>query len=396
MITGHNIVILSTQDWDALPTRKHHWARRFARQGNQVLYIEQQMHWLGWLVDLRRQLGRAVRWTAGPRQVEERLWVYTLPIVLPFFQMIGFINWLNNRLLLPLLLGVMRRLGFDNVLLFAYTPHCGGLIGRLHERLSVYECVDEFAAVRGLVYAPTLAALEREVLAAAGLTIVTHAHLLARRQALAQRICVVPNGADLDHFAAAGEPAMPVAAAVAALPRPVVGFHGWIQYWVDFDLIAHAARCHPEWSFALVGPVEPLARVDKVRGLSNVHFLGRHSYQDMPSVVAGFDVCINPFVLNELADAVSPIKLYEYLASGKPVVSVDMPAAQEFCELIPLTRTPAQFVAALEQLLAPSAKGNSAARAAARKQAVAGYSWLARFAQMEAQVEPLLAAGQPA
>ena len=60
------------------------------------------MHWLGWLVDLRRQLGRAVRWVAGPRQVEERLWVYTLPIVLPFFQMAGFINRLNNSLLLPL------------------------------------------------------------------------------------------------------------------------------------------------------------------------------------------------------------------------------------------------------------------------------------------------------
>ena len=393
MITGHNIVILSTQDWDALPTRKHHWARRFARQGNQVLYIEQQMHWLGWLVDLRRQLGRAVRWTAGPRKVEERLWVYTLPIVLPFFQMAGFINRLNNLLLLPLLRSVLRRLGFGRVVLFAYTPHCGGLIGRLQERLSVYECVDEFAAVRGLVYAPTLAALEREVLAAAGLTIVTHAHLLARRQALTQRICVVPNGADLDHFAAAGAATTPVAAAVAALPRPVIGFHGWIQYWVDFDLIAHAARSHPDWSFALVGPVEPLARVDKVRGLSNVHFLGRHSYQDMPNVVAGFDVCINPFVLNELADAVSPIKLYEYLASGKPVVSVDMPAANEFRGLIPLTRTREQFVAALEQVLALAASANSAAQAAARKQSVAGYSWAARFAQMEAQVEPLLAAG---
>ena len=87
---------------------------------------------------------------------------------------------------------------------------------------------------------------------------------------------------------------------------------------------------------------------------------------------------------------------YEYLASGKPVVSVDMPAAQEFRELIPLTRTPEQFVAALEQLLAPAATGSSAARAAARKQAVAGYSWAARFAQMDAQVEPLLAAGPPA
>ena len=390
MTTDCDILILSTQDWDALPTRKHHWARKFAARGNRVLYVEQQMHWLGWLVDLRRQFGRAWRWLSGPRPVSERLWVFTLPLVLPFFQMSALINALNNWLLAPVLRWALRRIGFKYIVLWAYTPHAAGLVGRLGEQFMVYECVDEFSATRGLVRGETVTALERQLLRMADRVIVTHPSLLRSKTVRDRRPVLVPNGADINHFARAGAPGTRPAAAVAALPRPVVGFHGWIQYWIDFDLIAHSARKHPEWSFALIGPVEPLARVDKVRGLTNVHFLGKQPYERMPEFLAGFDVCINPFVLGELADAVSPIKLYEYLASGKPVVSVDMPAAREFSDLITLVRTPEQFVRALEDVLFRAQNGIIAAGAAARRQAAGGFSWDARFQQVEEQLEGAL------
>ncbi len=390
MTTDCDILILSTQDWDALPTRKHHWARKFAARGNRVLYVEQQMHWLGWLVDFRRQFRRVWRWLSGPRQVSERLWVFTLPVVLPFFQMFALINALNNRLLAPVLRWALRRIGFKDIVLWAYTPHAAGLVGRLGEQFMVYECVDEFSAARGLVRGETIVALERQLLRVADRVIVTHPSLLRSKTVRDRLPVLVPNGADINHFARAGAPGTQPAAAVAALPRPVVGFHGWIQYWIDFDLIAHSARKHPEWSFALIGPVEPLARVDKVRGLTNVHFLGKQPYERMPEFLAGFDVCINPFVLGELADAVSPIKLYEYLASGKPVVSVDMPAAREFSDLITLVRTPEQFVRALEDVLFRAQNGIIAAGAAARRQAAGGFSWDARFQQVEEQLEGAL------
>ena len=390
MTTDCDILILSTQDWDALPTRKHHWARKFAARGNRVLYVEQQMHWLGWLVDFRRQFRRVWRWLSGPRQVSERLWVFTLPVVLPFFQMFALINALNNRLLAPVLRWALRRIGFKDIVLWACTPHAAGLVGRLGEQFMVYECVDEFSAARGLVRGETVVALERQLLRVADRVIVTHPSLLRSKTVRDRLPVLVPNGADINHFARAGAPGTQPAAAVAALPRPVVGFHGWIQYWIDFDLIAHSARKHPEWSFALIGPVEPLARVDKVRGLTNVHFLGKQPYERMPEFLAGFDVCINPFVLGELADAVSPIKLYEYLASGKPVVSVDMPAAREFSDLIPLVRTPEQFVRALEDVLSRAQNGTIVAEAAVRRQAAAGFSWDGRFQQVEEVLQAAL------
>ena len=380
--TDCDLLILSTQDWDALPTRKHHWARKFAARGNRVLYVEQQMHWLGWLADLRSQFGRAWRCLYGPRQVSERLWVFTLPLVPPFFQMFLVINALNNWFLVPVLRWALRRIGFRDIVLWAYTLHAAGLVGRLGERLVVYECVDEFSAARGLVRGGTVTALEKQLLHLSDSVIVTHPSLLQSKTVRDRSPVLVPNGADVTHFARAGGPAIQPAAAVAALPRPVVGFHGWIQYWIDFDLIAYAARSHPEWSFALIGPIEPLARVDKVRGLANVHFLGKQPYEHMPEFLAGFDVCINPFVLDKLADSVSPIKLYEYLASGKPVVSVDMPAAREFSDMIELVRTPEQFVHALEDILSRAQDRTVAAEATARQQAVSSFSWDARFQQV--------------
>lgn len=385
MITGRDFIILSTQDWDAMPTRKHRWARHWARSGNRVLYVEQQMHWLGWLIDLRRQFARAWRWLSGPRPVEPNLWVFTLPVVLPFFQMSRAVNWLNNLWLAPVLRWAMRRAGLQNPVLWTYTPHSANLFGALGEQMVVYECVDEFSAAKGLVRAATIAALERDVLRQADVTIVTAPALYESKKHIARRIELVPNGVDYEHFARASNGKVEVAAAVARLPKPVVGFLGGIQYWIDLELIGAAARAHPDWSFALVGSVEPLARVDKVRGLPNVHFLGRRPYAQLPEYVAGFDVCINPYVLDDVAETCDPLKLYDYLASGKPVVSVDMPAARRFADLMPLTRTPEAFIRALESVL------QQPGDAVRRQQEASQHSWAARFASVESIVESALA-----
>ncbi len=385
MITGRNFVILSTQDWDAMPTRKHRWARWWARQGNRVLYVEQQMHWAGWLIDIRRQFGRAFRWLGGPREIEPNLWVFTLPVVLPFFQMNSAINWFNNLWLTPILRWAMKRVGMAQPILWTYTPHSADFAdGRLGQTFTVYECVDEFSAARGLVHGPTIAVMERELLRQVDLTVVTAPALLENKAPFTRRCELVPNGVDVEHFAKASLAETVPPASVAALPKPVVGFIGGVQYWIDFDLIAHAAQAHPDWSFAFVGPVEPLARVDKVRGLSNVHFLGRQPYAQVPAYVAGFDVCVNPYILDDVAEKCDPLKLYDYLASGKPIVSVDMPAARRFANLMPLTRTPGEFTRALEYVLAQPGDG------AARQRTATEHSWTARFKHVEAALESVL------
>ena len=130
-----------------------------------------------------------------------------------------------------------------------------------------------------------------------------------------------------------------------------------------------------------VGSVEPLARVDKVRDFKNMFFLGRKPYNDLPRYVKNFDVCINPYVLDGVGANVDPLKLYDYIASGKPVVSVNIPAAQRFSDIMPLTQTADEFTRAIESVL------KNPGDATKRMQTAAAHSWSARFKKVEATVE---------
>lgn len=349
LLTGQDVIILSTQDWDALPTRKHRFARRLARDGNRVLYVEQQMHWAGWLVDIKNQFSRAWRWLEGPREIEPGLWVFTLPIVLPFFQMSGLVNQINNLFLLPVLRRQMRRLGFRSPILWTYTPHSAYFVGRMGEKAAMYECVDDFTASKGLVSPKVIGRLESRLIERVDLLVATHSSLLAKKAKNARRSELVPNGVDAEHFLQAADPDAPVAGDFSGIKHPVIGYLGGINYWIDTPLLARIACEHPDWTVALVGPAALLANLAPLENLPNVVMTGRVPYEDVPGYVRAFDVCVNPYILDEVAEHCSPLKLYEYLATGKPVVSVDMPEVHQFKNLVAIAHSPDEFVQMVEQ-----------------------------------------------
>ena len=394
-IGGLDFIILSTQDWDSLPTRKHRFARWWAEGGNRVLYVEQQMHWLGWLVDIRRQFGRAWRWLRGPRQIAPRLWVFTLPPVLPFFQMSGAINRLNNALLLPILRAQIKRLGFRAPVLWTYAPHSADFVGKLGEQAAVYECVDDFTAAKGLISARAIGRLEQRLIRAVDLLIVTHPKLYEAKAKVARRAVVVPNGVDAEHLARAADPDLPVAEALAHVKHPVLGYLGAVNYWIDTPLLARLARAHPDWTLVMVGPVvRPLANVKPLEGLPNVLFTGRVPYAEVPRYVKAFDVCLNPYVLDEVAEHCSPLKLYEYVATGKPVVSVDMPEAHRFAGLIDIAHSADEFIALVEVAVQRVMRGEADERAAARMAEAWKHTWRSRFEAVSAALAAVLEAKQ--
>jgi glycosyltransferase involved in cell wall biosynthesis len=387
MITGQDFIVLSTQDWDALPTRKHRFARWFAEEGSRVLYVEQQMHWAGWLADLKNQFSRAWRWLRGPRLVAPNLWVFTLPIVLPFFQMSGPINRINNLFLLPVLRAQARRLGFKRPVLWTYTPHSADFVGRLSEQAAVYECVDDFTSSRGLINPQVIGRLERRLIEAVDLLIVTAPALLESKQSGARRAILVPNGVEAEHFARAADPDLTVVESLAGLTPPIVGYLGTLNYWIDTHLLGRLAREHPEWTLVLVGPHDLLADLSPLEGLPNVVRTGRVPYADLPGYVKVFDVCVNPYVLDGVAEHCSPLKLYEYLASGKPVVSVDMPEARQFAGLVHIARDSDEFIRLVEGTVADG-DGDSAAR----MEEARNHTWRKRFADVSAALADVLAA----
>ncbi|HPU35822.1 MAG TPA: glycosyltransferase, partial [Bacillota bacterium] len=146
---------------------------------------------------------------------------------------------------------------------------------------------------------------------------------------------------------------------------------------LDQDLLAAAARAHPDWTLVLIGPVD--TETSTLAGFPNIHLLGHRDYQLLPSYLKGFDAAVIPFRVNELTRGVNPVKLYEYLAAGKPVVSSDLPEVRAFGEMVALARTPEEFVQKLEEEL----RGDSPGKVSARLEMAVRHSWKARASTVE-------------
>ncbi len=199
----------------------------------------------------------------------------------------------------------------------------------------------------------------------------------------------MPNAVDLRTFqralaAATGSP-------LDALPRPVLGVVGGINAKLDLDLLATVARQRPDWTIALVGPVSygvSDGDLAALRSLPNVHFVGPVAHEQVPAVIDACDVCLIPYRLNEQTRHVNPLKVYEYLAGGKPVVATPLPELAQFANTVRLASDAAGFIAAVEASLPET---TDPLAQATRRAVAAANTWDLRVARMIELVDRTLA-----
>jgi glycosyltransferase involved in cell wall biosynthesis len=227
----------------------------------------------------------------------------------------------------------------------------------------VYDCLDDFAAFHP--DAARIEAAEARLAARAGVVFATAETLERRMRRLNARTLRLPNGADADHFAPVSAAALPVPPDVARIPGPVLGYVGEMARWFDVELVRALARHDPGWQIVLIGPVHgnPIA---PLRALPNVHYLGPKPYRELPAYVHRFDVGLLPFRIDRLTAAVDPVKLYEYLAAGKPVVSTHLPEASRHGDVVTIADG-----AAFPAAVAAALRGTADAAGVARRVAVA-------------------------
>ncbi len=374
-MTGRDIVCLSTQDWNGLWTRKQRFMKMFSESGNRVLYIETPVHLLG-LDVLPRDPLRFFRFLSGPRQISSTLSVATLPILLPMFQMSHLINRTNHLLIRRVLRGWLSKLKFNNPMFWIYTPFSAPVLNGSGGD-AVYECVDEFRAARGFVNSRVIGEMEDALLKKVRMAVVTHPNLLPRRASVCADTFCVPNGADLEKFRAAAYRRLKTPEDLNRIPAPRLGFVGHIHYWIDLKLIRYLADKRPQWSFVLIGPASPMAPMHVLKGAPNIFWLDRKAQADIPAYLQGFDCCLNPYITGELADHCSPLKLYEYLAAGKPVVSTEMPEARKFPQIVDVASDYEGFLQLCETNL--TRLPDDRKRVDARLEAVAPHDWKSRF-----------------
>lgn len=375
-------IIAFAKDWHEDPTSNHHVLIELARTRpvlwlNSVATRTPKLSSGRDLGKIRRKLGEFAR---GPVEVADNLWVFS-PLVLPLPHS-AVAQRINRQLLRATIYALRKRLGLDRFDLWTFLPNVADYVGTLGERAAVYYCVDEWSLFSYLDEAQTRAA-ERKLLAKVDACFAIN-HALADAKRVEQpRTFVSPHGVDHAVFAKALDPATAIPADVASLPRPIVGFYGTIQDWVDLDLIAALARRHPEWSIVLLGQM--LVDVSAVRGLPNVHLLGRKPHELLPAYCKAFDVGLIPYRISERMTYVNPIKLREYLSAGVPVVSTPVPEVVRYRHLCAVADGVDQFERAVIAALADGGEARRRERSAAMR----GETWTARVAEVSRIVDEL-------
>jgi glycosyltransferase involved in cell wall biosynthesis len=394
-LRGRDIVCVGFADWDTeLWTNQHHLMSRLARD-NRVLFVESLGLRRPQLAgrDLKRIVRRLRRGLAPPRQVDG-LHVLS-PLVLPFHRH-RVVRELNRRLLPTLVRRAARRRGLERPILWAYVPQAEVLIDALDPALVVYHCVDDIAAQERIDTASFRAA-ETRFAARADLVLASAPALAERLRAISGNVLDAPNVADTELFSRAliPSPPAPLDTEMAALPAPRIVFTGAVVAMkLDFSLLVELARLRRGWSFALVGPIgpgEPDTDVSALTAEPNIHLLGPRPYAELPDTLRAADAGLIPYARNTLTKSIFPMKVYEYLAAGLPVVATPLPALADVADVA--TAPDAQGSA---ELLDEALAAGSPERRAERSRAAMSHSWDRRLEEIAAAITALSTAGTAA
>ena len=231
--------------------------------------------------------------------------------------------------------------------------------------------MDKFAALPG-VDAEAVRRLDAQLTRCADVLFVASETLLADKRQSRPDCILSPHGVDFETFRRALNPELPRPPDLPAWQGPIVGFFGLLESWIDLDLLLYVAQRRPQWLLALIG--HEAVDVSRLRGQPNIVLLGRRKFHELPDYGRCFDVCLLPYRLTEQVINSNPIKLREYLAMGKPVVSVRFPHAESFSDLLYLADDYDEFLAQIERALAE----DSPERRSSRIESVRASTWQAR------------------
>jgi glycosyltransferase involved in cell wall biosynthesis len=372
-LQGCAIVYFGNEWFAENRTSSHHIARRLPAHCP-VLYVDSPGLRAPRATgrDVRRLYRKLRQAVAKPTRVAPDLWHCTVPQI-PFRRLPGvetfnrwFGRWAVRR--------AIRAAGFTRTISWFVLPHPGFLAGELGEEYVVYYCIDDYAAHPG-VNQITTAAADAALAVRADHVFVAPPALLESKRAQNVSTSFSPHGVDYELFSKAADPATQIPAAAAQLTRPIIGFFGLMGDWIDVELLEYLARARPSWTFLIVGHVATDA--SRLVALSNCVFVGPQPYESLAGWAKAFDVALIPYRMNQQVKNANPLKLREYLATGKPIVSVPTPEVDRFSGLVRIAATREKYLEAVEQSLTDQ----DAQQRAARMSAVQSMTWDARVTE---------------
>lgn len=393
MIRNQSIICFAGEDWWYHHQHsKNHIMRRLARAGNRVIFVNSISMGLPALKspDLLSKIKRKLRSYARPVRVTEEGIIVVSPPVLPFYSS-GWSRAINRWMLLAQMKLLMVAYDIRRPILWIAIPTAREVAGRLGERALIYQVSDKYDANRmdHAIDSQVIAGMHSDLLARADLIYYSGRKLFeeerASRPEIAAKAKLLGQAADYDHFASATARRWSEPEDIARVPHPRLGYFGALESWlIDQELVRYVSAKRPDWHWIFVGLRG--ARLD-IESLGNVHYLGSKPYSAMPAYAAAFDVCVLPWATDtEFVGYGSPIKVLEYLATGKPVVIMPLYEYERLDGILRVSRDKDDFIAKVEAAL----EGDSEAQRRARQEAVKGSTWDARAEQVSEDILELI------
>lgn len=362
------LIVFSHLKWDFVYQRPQHLMARFAAN-RRVIFIEEPEYIEGVQAHWQRSMPE-------PNVLVCRARIPVLDA--------GFGDK-QLALLTEMLAELIQEEELYNYVAWLYTPMAVPLAKTLKPQVVVYDCMDELSAFK---FAPVrLIEREKELLEWADLVFTGGPSLYGAKKDRHHSVHCFSSSVDTEHFRQATT--LPDATDQAELARPRLGYYGVIDERIDLRLLDGVAQAHPDWQVVVVGPVVKIDP-ESLPKRPNIHYMGQRHYKELPSFLAGWDVCLMPFALNESTKYISPTKVLEYMAAELPIVSTPVTdIAEPYGDIVYLANSVEEFNNACEQALEETA--NEKHRRVARGRDVLSHtSWDSTAAQMERLIVSVL------
>jgi glycosyltransferase involved in cell wall biosynthesis len=374
-LSGLTILGLATQEWDAHWTPVQQVLLRLAPR-NRVIYFEPFHPPFRWLKKQKRTR-HGLDQVAQLREISDNLFVYRpRSLYAPGNMRWGISQRYNSPIYAAEIRQLLRRMGAARPWLWAFFAQSLSVLSAGFAR-TIYDCVDDWPSFfphgseRRFV-----ARIDEQLCRRSDLVFVGSEPLLRKKAGRNLRTFVVNHAADIAHFARARHPETAIPKDLASIPHPRIGFIGMIDnVRFDADLVRRAAETTSH-HVVLIGGFMPGAQ-GLLAARPNVHQLGMKTIAELPAYLKGLDVCLMPYKLNEATRNIFPLKLFEYMAAGKPIVATAIPAVMAYRDLLHVSGDPDSFIQLIERAIAED-DPNLVAR---RIECASQHTWEAHVAQ---------------
>jgi glycosyltransferase involved in cell wall biosynthesis len=294
------------------------------------------------LCDFKRGLQKIWSWAkTKQKEMKNETPIIVSPVMIPFSS-IPLVRTFNRDSVVKTVKEMCNNLDFREPILLTTLPNAGDYIGAFDEAVSIYYCVDDFIRWPG-VYETVVREQEARLLNEIDLLVCSSEELAKIKPANAE-VKILHHGVDYRHFSSLPSD-IPENFPIKGIKRPIVGYFGLFGEWIDLGLLEKTVKHYSDISFVIIGNVA--INADRLYGCRNVHFVGPVPYMDLPAYISFMDVLILPYRVEDRGQTITPLKLREYLATGKPVVTTSIPECRLFERYLYLAESHDDFIGQL-------------------------------------------------